>query len=196
LPSTLRQRPRIRGLFAYWFYNFMRGERKFGETPDHWGTFSPPAVLAVRLFKVIAPGRKKSICGTSLILSVVGNSRLRNKKWEVEFVRWIVWAVSAWLKPKASLMAENLCLRQQLLVLQRRSPRLRLRNPDRQFWILACRWFPRWRKSLLIVKPETVLAWHRKGWKAYWRWRSRPRGSLGRRKIPHEVKDAHSPHGN
>lgn len=54
--------------------------------------------------------------------------------------------------------------------------------------ILACRWFPRWRKSLLIVKPETVLAWHRKEWKAYWRWRSRPRGSLGRRKIPHEVR--------
>ncbi len=56
LPATLRQRPRIRGLFAYWFYSFMRGERKFGDTPGRWGTFSPPAVLAVRLFKVLAPG--------------------------------------------------------------------------------------------------------------------------------------------
>ena len=68
-------------------------------------------------------------------------TRLSNKKWEVEFVCWIVWAVSALLKPKASLMVENLCLRQQLLVLQRRSPRLRLRNADRRFMILACRWF-------------------------------------------------------
>ena len=54
-------------------------------------------------------------------------------------------------------------LRQQLLVLQRRHPQARLRNADRQ---CASRWFAGWRNSLLIVKPETVLRWHRRGWRA------------------------------
>ena len=82
-------------------------------------------------------------------------------------VRFLVWIISAALKPKALLVAENLCLRQQLLVLQRRHPQPRLRNADRQFWICASRWFAGWRNSLLIVKPETVLRWHRRSWRAY-----------------------------
>ena len=45
--------------------------------------------------------------------------------------------------------------------------------------ILASRWCPHWRKSLLIVTPGTVLEWHRKGWKAYWRWRSRRKKTIG-----------------
>ncbi len=101
---------------------------------------------------------------------------------------WVVRAVAAFFRPKASLVAENLCLRQQLLVLQRGRPRPRLQNPDRRFWILASRWCPRWRRPLLIVTPATVLGWHRKGWKSYWRWRSRPRGRSGRKSIPPEVK--------
>ena len=68
----------------------------------------------------------------------------------------LVWAVLAALRPKALLVAENLCLRQQLLVLQRRRPQVRLLNMDRQFWICASRWFAGWRNTLLIVKPETV----------------------------------------
>jgi hypothetical protein len=82
-------------------------------------------------------------------------------------LRFLVWIISAALKPKGLLVAENLCLRQQLLVLQRRHPQPRLRNADRQFWICASRWFTDWRNSLLIVKPETVLRWHRRGWRAY-----------------------------
>jgi hypothetical protein len=77
-------------------------------------------------------------------------------------VHFLVWVISAALKPKALLVAENLCLRQQLLVLQRRHPQPRLRNADRQFWICASRLFAGWRNSLLIVKPETVLRWHRR----------------------------------
>jgi len=57
----------------------------------------------------------------------------------VGVVRFLVWIISAALKPKALLVAENLCLRQQLLVLQRRHPQPRLRNADRQFWICASR---------------------------------------------------------
>jgi putative transposase len=87
------------------------------------------------------------------------------------------------------LIAENLCLRQQLLVLQRRHPQPRLGNADRQFWIIASRWFSSWRGSPLIVKPETVLRWHRQGWRAYWSRRSRrQRGRSGGRPIPQELQ--------
>ena len=44
-----------------------------------------------------------------------------------------------------------------------------LENADRRFWVLACRWFLGWRETLLVVKPETALGWHRKGWRVYWR---------------------------
>jgi putative transposase len=104
-------------------------------------------------------------------------------------LRFLVWVISAALRPKALLIAENLCLRQQLLVLQRRRPQPPLRNADRQFWICASRWFAGWRNSLLIVKPETVLRWHRRGWRAYWSWRSnRQHRRIGRRPIPQDLQ--------
>jgi hypothetical protein len=85
-------------------------------------------------------------------------------------------------------VAENLCLRQQLIVLQRRQPRPRLLGADRRFWILARRWFSGWRDVLLIVQPETVLRWHRRGWRAYWRWRSRRQETGGRHAISAELQ--------
>ena len=57
-------------------------------------------------------------------------------------IRWAGRAIAAWTKPRTDLIVENLCLRQQLIVLQRRVPRPRLRDGDRRFWILVCRWFP------------------------------------------------------
>jgi len=102
--------------------------------------------------------------------------------------RWLLWAIAAAMRPRLLLIADNLCLRQQLLVLQRRKPRPRLRDADRHFWILAYRWFVGWRTSLLIVKPETVLRWHRHGWRTYWRRRSRRRGKTGRRPIAPELR--------
>ena len=71
--------------------------------------------------------------------------------------RCLLWAIAAAIRPKVLLITDNLCLRQQLVVLQRRNPRPRLKEADRRFWILACRRFSGWRTSLLIVKPETVL---------------------------------------
>ncbi|HEX9867221.1 MAG TPA: integrase core domain-containing protein [Candidatus Tectomicrobia bacterium] len=103
-------------------------------------------------------------------------------------VRWVALTIAALLKPKALLVAENLCLRQQLLVLQRRHPRPRLAHADRRFWIIACRWFSDWRKSLLVVKPETVLGWHRRGWRFYWHWRSQRKQKAGRQRIPLELR--------
>jgi hypothetical protein len=67
--------------------------------------------------------------------------------------RYLLWAIAAAVRPKALLIADNFCLRQQLLVLHRRKPRPRLEDADRRFWVLACRWFVGWRTSVLIVKP-------------------------------------------
>ena len=103
-------------------------------------------------------------------------------------LRFLVWAISAALRPRALLVAENVCLRQQLGVLQRRHRQSRLRNGDRQFWICASRWFAGWRNSLLIVKPETVLRWHRRGCRAYWSWRSNRGRRRGRRPISQELQ--------
>jgi hypothetical protein len=95
------------------------------------------------------------------------------------------WAI---FRPKALLIAENLCLRQQLVVLQRRHPRPRLSDADRRFWILASRWFNDWGNPLRIVKPETVLGWQRASWRAYWRWRSSRQARGGRPAIRGEFQ--------
>ena len=98
-------------------------------------------------------------------------------------LRWLGSAIAASCRSRALLVAENLFLRQQLLVLRRRQARPWLRDRDRRFWILACRWFSEWQNVLVVVKPATVLGWHRRGWRVYWRWRSRRRGKGGRRPI-------------
>ena len=81
----------------------------------------------------------------------------------------------------ASREAEILVLRQQLLVLNRKSqPRLRLRNIDRLMLVWLYRLFPSLLDAIVIVKPETVLRWHRRGFRAYWRWKSWRRGGMPR----------------
>jgi hypothetical protein len=75
---------------------------------------------------------------------------------------WLTWLLG-WLKPQSALIAENLCLRQQLAVFARKQGRPLLRDADRRFWVLMVRWFGRWRECLVIAKPETVLAWHSRG---------------------------------
>jgi len=70
-------------------------------------------------------------------------------------------------------------LRHQLVVLKRRTKRARLQRCDRLFWILLRYFWPHWAKSLLIVKPETVVGWHREGFRLYWRCRSRSK-TVGR----------------
>jgi putative transposase len=87
-------------------------------------------------------------------------------------LHFLAWVISAALKQRALAVAQPLCLQRQLRVLRRSNPTPRPRNVDRQSWVGASRWFARWRNSLLIVKAETVLRWHRRGWRAYWSWRS------------------------
>src|SRR5580704_13242192 len=78
-------------------------------------------------------------------------------------------------RARAFLQAEILALRHQLLVLQRssRSHRLRLRLSDRILWVWLSRLWSEWRSALLLVKPEAVISGHRKGFRLYWRWKSR-----------------------
>ena len=79
------------------------------------------------------------------------------------------------LRTRAGLVAENLLLRHQLMLLRERGPfRPRFRPVDRVLWCVASRWFVRWREVLLVVKPATVIGWHRRGFRLFWRWKSRP----------------------
>ena len=92
------------------------------------------------------------------------------------------------LVPRLVLVTENLALRQQLLVLHRSTHRPRLRHRDRLFWIALSKLWLNWRSILVIVKPETVIKWHRQGFKCYWRWKSRA-GRVGCPKIDQEIRD-------
>ena len=85
------------------------------------------------------------------------------------------------------LALENLALRQQLAIFKRRHPRPRLRSTDRLFWIWLSKIWTGWRETLIIVKPETVIAWHRQAFRFYWRWLSR-RKSIGRPRVSAEVR--------
>ncbi len=71
-------------------------------------------------------------------------------------------------RPRGSLVVEILVLRQQLAVLKRRRPRPTLRPIDRAFWVLVSRVWSRWADALAIVKPATVVAWHRRGFGRFW----------------------------
>ena len=86
----------------------------------------------------------------------------------------------AFLKLRTALVLENVALRQQLAVHLRKQKRPKLHRGDRTFWVLLRRLWPGWSRSLVIVKPATVIGWHRMGFKALWRWKSRP----GRPRIP------------
>ena len=81
--------------------------------------------------------------------------------------------LAALVKSKSRLEAENAALRQQLIVLQRKvHGRVRFSNDDRLFFIQLYRWFPSILKAMLIIRPETLIRWHRAGFRGYWRWKS------------------------
>jgi transposase InsO family protein len=93
------------------------------------------------------------------------------------------------LRSRAALELENLALRHQIGVLQRSAAkRLKLTSGDRLLWICLSRLWRDWRSALAIVKPETVLAWHRAGFRLLWTWKVR-HGQPGRPVISREVRD-------
>ena len=108
----------------------------------------------------------------------------------LELLWLLLTTVLAGVRPRRDLVLENLLLRHQLVVLTRPTrarPRPRLRVWDKLVWILA-RWScASWREHLSIVTPDTVVRWHRQGWRLFWRWKSRSRG--GRPHLRPEVRD-------
>lgn len=93
------------------------------------------------------------------------------------------------LQNRAALHLEILALRQQLAVLQRQQRRRpRLTWADRAFWVWLYRLWAQSLGALLIIRPETVIRWHRQGFRMYWRWEARPRGP-GRPRVSKETRD-------
>jgi putative transposase len=101
-------------------------------------------------------------------------------------LRSLVLALLAFVKTRRQLAVEILALRHQLGVLKRSVKRPRLTNADRGLWVLLSRRWASWTDALIIVKPATVVKWHRAGFRRYWTWRSRRKG--GRPAIDPEVR--------
>src|SRR6266851_2523422 len=93
------------------------------------------------------------------------------------------------LRARRSLLLENLALRQQLAVLKRRHPRPRLDLLDKLFSVAIRRFWSGWQQSLIAVTPETVVRWHRGGFRLYWKLISRVRRPIGRRQTSKEVRE-------
>ena len=104
-------------------------------------------------------------------------------------IRWlsifIPWFRSVF-QTQGELALENLALRQQLAVMKFQQPRPKLSMGDRRFWLFLSRYWSDWRQTLIVVQPDTVVRWHRKGFKYYWTWKSRR--NRGRPIIDREIR--------
>jgi len=100
---------------------------------------------------------------------------------------FVLAALASAFKSKIRLEAENAALRHQLIVLRRKlRGRVKLANSDRWFFIQLYRWFPSILKVLTVIRPETLVRWHRAGFRSYWRWKSRSLG--GRPQIDSDLR--------
>lgn len=104
----------------------------------------------------------------------------------VTLVTSIVLSAIALFRSRENQAIVELALRQQLSVYVHRHPRPRLSPLDRAFWVFLSRFWSHWRTALVLVRPETVIRWHRKAFRGYWRWISKP--GPGRPPIPGETK--------
>jgi len=105
----------------------------------------------------------------------------------VALLRFFLSWLALLFKPRSRLEAENVALRHQLTVLRRKvRGRVRFTNSDRLFFIQLYRWCPSVLKDMMIIRPETVVRWHRAGLRRYWRWKSRSAG--GRPQIHAELR--------
>jgi putative transposase len=100
----------------------------------------------------------------------------------------IAWATGL-LRSRRDLVLENLALRQQLAALTQKELRPRLAASDRVFWVLLRRFWSGWKGALTFVQPETVVRWHRAGFKLYWKWLSRKHAVVGRKPTCQELRE-------
>jgi hypothetical protein len=104
-----------------------------------------------------------------------------------DLLKLILGVLASLFKSRAKLVAEVLILRQQINVLRRQAPkRPHLNNADRFLFVWLYHWFPSVLDAIAIVRPETIIRWHRAGFRAYWRWRSR--NHVGRPKVSAELR--------
>ena len=103
-----------------------------------------------------------------------------------EFILSMLAVIRVFCRNRSDTALEVLALRQQVAVLKRKRPRPVLNFLDRLFWTTLRHLWSRWSDVLVIVKPETVINWHRAGCRLNWRWRSRRRG--GRPKVTDEIR--------
>src|SRR4030095_16673378 len=102
-------------------------------------------------------------------------------------LRFFLTVLASLFKSKGRLEAENAALRHQLILLRRKvQGRVRLTNNDRLFFVQLYRWFPSVLKAITIIRPETIVRWHRAGFRQYWRWKSRSPG--GRPQIDTDLR--------
>jgi putative transposase len=101
------------------------------------------------------------------------------------FLGWLIGA----FRSQEDLVLENLALRQRLLTLHAKRPRRRLGVLDKLFRVALRRSWSGWESSLILVTPETVVRWHRTGFRLYWRWISHARHAVGRKPISREVRE-------
>ena len=109
--------------------------------------------------------------------------------WTWQRLSPVLVAFASLFKNSAELRLENIALRQQLAVLRRSAPkRLRVTPTDRIFWVWLRLLWDDWKSALMIVKAETVVAWHRKGFGLFWTWKIH-RGKPGRPQVPKDIRN-------
>ena len=105
----------------------------------------------------------------------------------LDVVMALIRTLASLLGSRKDLALENLALRQQLAVARRHMKRSNLTDSDRIFWIVLARCWDHWRDVVFVVKPDTVVRWHRLGFRYYWRKKSKP--GPGRPPIAPELRD-------
>ena len=133
-------------------------------------------------------GRSLTVVGVPKSAGTTGGVGRHAVQVILEYLLLLLSLVRAAVRDREALVAENLLLRHQLAVLTRptrRRPRLRAR--DKVFWVMVRALRGDWRRHLVLVRPESVVRWHRQAWRLVWRWRSR--GSIGRPRLGAEVRE-------
>ena len=124
----------------------------------------------------------------SLLKSLTFSHRPGNPSSMMKILLKLILNILLGSQKDSDLALENLALRQQLAILKRHKKRPQIRSKDRLFWVLLCSFWSNWRQALIVVKPETVVQWHKKGFKLFWKFKSRSKGP-GRPSISPEIGD-------